>query len=115
MAFWARIGAVYLFFLIFYAMTLAGILQMVFGFFRLGRVLRFVPHSAMVGYVNAMGIIISLAQIKYFKIPGEGINILKSLVKVLMWKVVMGVFTSTILISSKFFMRERHGWIFRQL
>jgi len=85
-------------------MTLAGILQMVFGFSRLGRVLRFVPHSAMVGYVNAMGIIISLAQIKYFKIPGEGINILKSLVKVLMWKVVMGVFTSTvstILISSK--------------
>ena len=70
---------------------------MVFGFFRLGRVLRFVPHSAMVGYVNAMGIIISLAQIKYFKIPGDGINILKSLVKkVLMRKVVMGVFTSTV-------------------
>jgi len=60
---------------IFYAVMLAGILQMVFGFFRLGRVLRFVPHSAMVGYVNAMGIIISLAQIKYFKIPGEGINV----------------------------------------
>jgi hypothetical protein len=104
MAFWARIGAVYLFFLIFYAMTLAGILQMVFGFFRLGRVLRFVPHSAMVGYVNAMGIIISLAQIKYFKIPGEGINAESGDERLYQYRFNL----------IKVFMRERLGWIFRQ-
>jgi MFS superfamily sulfate permease-like transporter len=60
---------------IFYAIMFAGILQMAFGLLRLGRVLRFVPHSAMVGYMNAMAVIIIFSQLKYFKLPHEGINL----------------------------------------
>lgn len=57
-----------------YAVMLAGLMQIAFGFLQLGRLLRFVPHSAMVGFANAASIIIIFAQLKFLKIPGQGIN-----------------------------------------
>jgi MFS superfamily sulfate permease-like transporter len=58
----------------FYAIMFAGMLQMAFGALKLGRVLRFLPHSALVGYMNAMAVIIIFSQLKYFKLPHNGIN-----------------------------------------
>jgi len=41
---------------------LAGAFQVVLGLARVGRLMRFVPRSVMVGFVNALGILLALAQ-----------------------------------------------------
>lgn len=41
---------------------LAGVFQIVLGTLRVGRLMRFVPRSVMVGFVNALGILLALAQ-----------------------------------------------------
>jgi len=51
----------------FYAIMLAGILQIVFGLLRLGAVMRMVPHSVMVGFVNGLGLVIGMAQFNIFR------------------------------------------------
>ncbi|MFZ3580168.1 SulP family inorganic anion transporter [Virgibacillus sp. DJP39] len=52
------------------ATILTGIIQILFGAFKLARVMKFVPRSVMVGFVNALAILIFMAQIQHFK--GEG-------------------------------------------
>lgn len=52
------------------ATVLTGILQIIFGFSKLSRLMKFVPRSVMVGFVNALAILIFLAQIEHF--VGEG-------------------------------------------
>jgi SulP family sulfate permease len=59
---------------LFYAIMLAGLLQIGFGVLQLGKLLRFVPYSAMVGFVNAMALIMIFAQLKFLKVPGVGVN-----------------------------------------
>jgi len=49
---------------------LAGIIQMLFGFLKLGKFIRLVPLPAIYGFVNGLAIVIALAQLKFFK--GEG-------------------------------------------
>lgn len=41
---------------------LAGIFQVVLGLLKVGRLMRFVPRSVMVGFVNALGILLAKAQ-----------------------------------------------------
>jgi sulfate permease, SulP family len=41
---------------------LAGLVQIVLGLLRVGRLMRFVPRSVMVGFVNALGILLAVAQ-----------------------------------------------------
>jgi SulP family sulfate permease len=41
---------------------LAGAFQIVLGALRIGRLMRFVPRSVMVGFVNALGILLAIAQ-----------------------------------------------------
>jgi SulP family sulfate permease len=49
---------------------LAGIIQIVFGLAGLARVMRFVPRSVMIGFVNALGILIFAAQVPHiFNVP----------------------------------------------
>ena len=48
---------------LFAATVLTGILQVVFGFFKLGRQMRFVPRAVMIGYINALAVLIFLAQL----------------------------------------------------
>ena len=52
------------------ASIIAGIIQMLFGFFKLGKFIRLVPLPAIYGFVNGLAIVIALAQLKFFK--GEG-------------------------------------------
>lgn len=57
----------------FYAIMLAGILQMLFGLCRLGVLIRMIPHPVMVGFCNGLGVVIGVAQFNIFKVrPEEG-------------------------------------------
>ncbi|VCU72231.1 C4-dicarboxylic acid transporter DauA [Pigmentiphaga humi] len=47
------------------AVLLAGLIQIAFGAGGLSRLMRFVPRSVMMGFVNALGILIFLAQIPH--------------------------------------------------
>ncbi len=54
------------------ATILTGILQIVAGFFRLGSLMRFVSRSVVTGFVNALAILIFMAQLPEFK--GAGVQ-----------------------------------------
>jgi len=56
---------------LFSAVILMGIFQMLFGFFRLGKFIRLVPHPVMLGFVNGLAIIIFKAQFSQFY-EGQG-------------------------------------------
>ncbi len=54
---------------IFYLMAcviLMGIIQILAGVFKLGRFVRLIPHSVMLGFVNGLAIVIFWAQVKMF-------------------------------------------------
>jgi len=51
---------------LFAATVLTGIVQILFGVFKLGRYLKFVPRSVMIGFVNALAILIFMAQLPQF-------------------------------------------------
>ena len=44
---------------------LAGVIQVLFGVLGVARLMRFIPRSVMVGFVNALAILIFLAQLPY--------------------------------------------------
>lgn len=52
---------------LFAAVVLTGILQILAGIFHLGRFIRLVPYSVMLGFVNGLAIVIFLAQLGQFK------------------------------------------------
>ncbi len=52
---------------LFAAVILMGVFQMVFGFLKLGKFIRLVPHSVMLGFVNGLAIVICIAQFTMFK------------------------------------------------
>ncbi|MEQ9617366.1 MAG: SulP family inorganic anion transporter [Phycisphaerales bacterium] len=56
-------GVVYLF----PTVILCGVLQIVVGLLHLGKFIRMVPYSVMLGFVNGLAIVIALAQIPSFK------------------------------------------------
>ncbi|WP_136476876.1 SulP family inorganic anion transporter [Pseudomonas sp. DG56-2] len=49
---------------------LGGLIMIVFGVLRLGKLVRMVPYSVMLGFVNGLAIIIALAQLEHFKHDG---------------------------------------------
>ncbi|WP_062047943.1 SulP family inorganic anion transporter [Bacillus sp. JCM 19034] len=49
------------------ATILTGVLQILFGVFKLARVMKFVPRSVMIGFVNALAILIFMAQLEQFE------------------------------------------------
>ena len=56
---------------LFAAVILAGLIQIMFGVFKLGKFIRLVPYPVMLGFVNGLAIVIFLAQIGQFKILGS--------------------------------------------
>src|SRR5690606_9492848 len=52
------------------ATLVTGVLQIAAGFFRLGDLMRFVSRSVVTGFVNALAILIFLAQLPEFKGAG---------------------------------------------
>lgn len=51
---------------LFAATILTGIIQFIFGVLKFGRFITFVPHSVVIGFVNALAILIFLAQLTHF-------------------------------------------------
>lgn len=47
------------------ATILMGIIQIIFGILKIGRLMKFIPNSVMIGFVNALAIMIFLTQIKH--------------------------------------------------
>jgi len=59
----ADYGAQYLF----ATVVLMGILQLIAGFFKLGKFIRMVPQPVMLGFVNGLAIVIGVSQLSQFK------------------------------------------------
>ena len=55
---------------LFATVVLMGLIQIAAGVFRLGKFIRLVPHPVMLGFVNGLAIVIFLAQLSQFKVPG---------------------------------------------
>ncbi|KIC43772.1 sulfate permease [Ruegeria sp. ANG-S4] len=55
---------------LFATVVLMGILQVIAGVMHWGRFIRLVPHPVMLGFVNGLAIVIFLAQLGQFKVPG---------------------------------------------
>lgn len=53
---------------VFGAVALAGVIQMIIGFLKLGKFIRLVPQPVMFGFVNGLAIIIFMAQMDQFKV-----------------------------------------------
>ncbi len=59
---------------LFATVVLMGILQLVAGAMHWGKFIRLVPHPVMLGFVNGLAIVIFLAQMTQFKVPGSVVN-----------------------------------------
>jgi len=56
---------------LFATLILAGIIQTAAGLFKLGKFVRMIPHSVMLGFVNGLAIVIFLSQLGMFKSNGQ--------------------------------------------
>jgi len=71
---------------VFASVVLAGMIQLLAGFLRLGKLMRLVPHPVIFGFVNGLAIIIFISQLEQFKDPqgawltGQSLYILLALV-----------------------------------
>jgi len=57
---------------LFATVVLMGIIQIFVGVMRWGKFIRMVPHPVMLGFVNGLAIVIFLAQLSQFQVPGSG-------------------------------------------
>ncbi len=55
---------------LFATVILMGLIQIVVGIMRWGKFIRLVPHPVMLGFVNGLAIVIFLAQLTQFQVPG---------------------------------------------
>jgi len=75
---------------VFATVVLAGLLQILAGVFRLGKLMRLVPHPVIFGFVNGLAIIIFMSQLEQFKdatgawLSGQALYILAGLVALTM-------------------------------
>lgn len=51
---------------LFAATILTGIIQLILGFFKVAQFMKFIPRAVMIGFVNALAILIFLAQVPHF-------------------------------------------------
>lgn len=58
---------------LFAATIVTGVLQVIFGYLGVARLMRFVPRTVMTGFVNALAVLIFLAQMPY--LLGEGLAV----------------------------------------
>lgn len=51
---------------LFAATILTGVIQILFGVFKVAKVMKFIPRAVMIGFVNALAILIFMAQVPHF-------------------------------------------------
>ena len=59
---------------LFATIVLTGILQVLVGLFRLGKLIRIMPKPVMVGFVNGLAIVIFISQLEQFKVDVGGVE-----------------------------------------
>ncbi|WP_455924027.1 SulP family inorganic anion transporter [Pseudomonas putida] len=69
--------------------VLGGLIMVLFGLLRLGKLIRMVPHPVMLGFVNGLAIIIALSQLEHFKqganwLGGQALAVMLGLVALTM-------------------------------
>ena len=64
---------------------LAGVIQILFGVFKLGKFIRLVPQPAMYGFVNGLAIVIAMAQFKFFDNQGIEMYIIVAITMAIMY------------------------------
>ena len=50
--------------------VLSGLIMLMFGLLRLGKLISMVPHPVMLGFVNGLAIVIAWSQLQHFKVGG---------------------------------------------
>ncbi|WP_181346739.1 SulP family inorganic anion transporter [Helicobacter pylori] len=58
------------------ATLMAGVLQILLGYLKIGNLLKFIPQSVMYGFVNALGILLLMEQFKFLQNQNLGVFIL---------------------------------------
>ncbi|WP_187832125.1 SulP family inorganic anion transporter [Helicobacter pylori] len=58
------------------ATLMAGMLQILLGYLKIGNLLRFIPQSVMYGFVNALGILLLMEQFKFLENQNLGVFVL---------------------------------------
>ena len=66
----AMMGLQYLF----ATLVLTGLFQVAAGYFKMGKFVRMIPHSVMMGFVNGLAIVIFTSQLVMFKSEGEWLS-----------------------------------------
>ncbi len=56
---------------LFATLILAGLFQVFAGLLKMGKFVRMIPHSVMMGFVNGLAIVIFTSQLGMFKVGGE--------------------------------------------
>jgi SulP family sulfate permease len=56
---------------LFVAVVLMGLIQILFGIFKLGKFIRLVPHPVFLGFVNGLALVIFIAQLAHFQLPND--------------------------------------------
>ncbi len=59
---------------LFITLLIVGLIQISAGIFKLGKFVRLIPHSVMMGFVNGLAIVIFLSQLNLFKQTNNGIS-----------------------------------------
>ena len=59
---------------LFITLLFVGFIQIAAGIFKLGKFVRLIPHSVMMGFVNGLAIVIFLSQLNLFKQTSNGIT-----------------------------------------
>lgn len=67
------------------ATILAGLIQIFFGLFKLGKFIRLVPQSALYGFVNGLAVVIAMAQFKFFEGQGAAMYIIVAITMLIMF------------------------------
>jgi len=59
---------------LFATIVLTGVFQILIGVFHLGKLIRILPKSVMVGFVNGLAIVIFISQMEQFKVTENGVT-----------------------------------------
>ncbi len=57
------------------AVILMGVIQVLAGMAKLGKLVRMIPHPVMIGFVNGLAIVIFLAQLEHFKVGEQWLDL----------------------------------------
>jgi SulP family sulfate permease len=86
---------------LFGALLLAGILQVIAGLLKLGKFVRMIPHSVMMGFVNGLAIVIFISQLGMFKSNGNWLQGSALFIMIALVSTTMLIMVSLPLITKK--------------